>query len=126
MGVIASIALLSTFVASNAFAVGGITMTDISTSIHPIHVGNTFKINAKISNHSNHDIHFGECALTVTIKNAQILPRVCHHILITLHPGGSHILSTSPLKAIKSGPTEAHVTFIPSHISKVLRFTILP
>ena len=44
---------------------------------------------------------------------------ICNHILLILHPGGSHILSTSPLKPIKSGPTEAHVTFISSQISKV-------
>ncbi len=127
MGIIVSASLLSTLVVSNAFAViGGITMTNISTSIHPVHVGDTFKINAKISNHSNKDIHFGICSLTVIINNAKVLPRNCPFVLITLHAGDSRVLSTPSLKAIHTGPTIAHLTFTPNHISKVLAFKILP
>ena len=127
MGIIVAASLLSTLIVSNASAViEGITMTDISTSINPVHVGDTFKISAKISNHSNKDIHFGICSLTVTINNAKVLPRNCAFVLITLHPGDSRSLITPSLKAIHTGPTIAHLTFIPNHISKVLTFKILP
>ncbi len=127
MGIIVAVSLLSTLVVSNTSAViGGITMTNISKSINPVHVGDTFKISAKISNHSNKDIHFGMCSLTVTINNAKVLPRICAFVLIILHPGDSRILSTPLLKAIHTGQTIAHLTFVPGQISKDLTFKIFP
>ncbi|HEY6534596.1 MAG TPA: hypothetical protein VIY08_02125 [Candidatus Nitrosocosmicus sp.] len=119
--IITALSLLTTFTISSAFAQ---VMTDTFISLQLVHVGNTFQISAKIFNNSHGDIHFGPCALGVKINNAKILPRVCHHILITLHPGGGHILITAPLKAIRSGPTLAHLTFTPYDTSGDVGFKI--